>query len=394
MNTITQTIKTSCPVCESTELNCFYKTQDIPVNSCLQLRDKSTAKQFICGDLALTYCAQCAFIFNAAFDISNTEYSADYEETQGFSPTFSQFQEELANRLIKQYGIKEKSVIEIGCGKGEFLYAVCQLGNNKGLGFDPAFIDNRLETNDVDITFIKDFYDARYQSHKADFYICKMTLEHIDQPRHFIHQMHTAIGENSEALVFIQIPDASRIVDSCAFEDIYYEHCNYFTKTSLTNLFQLNGFEILDIDVEYDNQYLTLIAKPSKITHKDVLDTDAQLAVQIQTYQQRWQEKQQRWDKRLQQWQNKHQKVVIWGGGSKAVAFFSSLKNTAFIQHVIDINPHREGSFLPKFARRIEQPQFLEQYQPDIVIIMNSIYEKEITETLRLLDLSPEIYCL
>ena len=34
-------------------------------------------------------------------------------------------------------------MLEIGCGKGEFLVRMCQFGNNKGIGIDPGIIPDR-----------------------------------------------------------------------------------------------------------------------------------------------------------------------------------------------------------------------------------------------------------
>ena len=78
------------------------------------------------------------FIANLAFNPALTEYSARYEETQGFSPTFNAFHRALAERLIARYDLHGKDIVEIGCGKGEFLMLLCELGGNRGVGFDPG----------------------------------------------------------------------------------------------------------------------------------------------------------------------------------------------------------------------------------------------------------------
>jgi len=65
------------------------------------------------------------------------------EETQGFSPFFRAWHEGLAQRLIDRYSLRAKKIIEIGCGKGEFLALLCDLGHNRGIGFDPAYVPER-----------------------------------------------------------------------------------------------------------------------------------------------------------------------------------------------------------------------------------------------------------
>ena len=165
--------------------------------------------------------------------------------------------------MIDRYNLRDKEVIEIGCGKGEFLLLLCEMGNNSGTGFDPGFVA-RIDSPAAErINFVKDYYTEKYSSYQGDFVCCKMTLEHIHPTAKFIKTVRRAIGNRLDTTVFFQIPDATRIVRDCAFEDIYYEHCSYFTPGSLARLFRRCGFEVLDLATEYDDQYLTIEACPS-----------------------------------------------------------------------------------------------------------------------------------
>ena len=57
-----------------------------------------------------------------------------------------------------------------------------------------------------------------------------MTLEHIPATGDFVRMVRRAIGDAvRNRPVFFQIPEATRILRDCAFEDIYYEHCSYFS---------------------------------------------------------------------------------------------------------------------------------------------------------------------
>jgi hypothetical protein len=60
--------------------------------------------------------------------------------------------------LIERYDLYGKDIIEIGCGQGEFLTLLCELGGNRGVGFDPAYISEHHESEAQDrVTSIKDF---------------------------------------------------------------------------------------------------------------------------------------------------------------------------------------------------------------------------------------------
>ena len=61
------------------------------------------------------------------------------------------------------------------------------------------------------------------------------------------------------------------------------------------------------------------------------------------------------------------------------------------IEYVVDINPNRQNTYMAGTGQKIISPDFLREYQPDLVIVMNSIYYEEIKQTLSRLSLDPEI---
>ena len=124
-----------CPNC--TSLGCchqFYEVLGVPINSCLLVENRAQALHFPTGDIVLAVCSRCGFIFNAGWEAERTVYSDQYEETQGFSPTFNAFNRAIAEELVSSYNIRGKTVLEIGCGKGEFLSLICKIGGNRGVG--------------------------------------------------------------------------------------------------------------------------------------------------------------------------------------------------------------------------------------------------------------------
>jgi len=110
-----------CPNCSGIGMSSFYSIQQIPVHSCLLVPSQEEALSFPTGDLKLAFCPGCGFVANTLFDSSRHNYSSRYEESQGFSACFNAFQDRLIRRLVEQYDIRDKDVLEIGCGKGEFL---------------------------------------------------------------------------------------------------------------------------------------------------------------------------------------------------------------------------------------------------------------------------------
>jgi len=385
-----------CPSCGEKNMERFYSVSAVPTNSCILLQTPEEAKAYPRGDIDLLFCNHCGFIFNEAFNASLTEYSGRYEETQGFSGTFNKFHRELAQRLIDQYDLHGKDVLEIGCGKGEFITLLSELGNNRGVGVDPGYRDDRdLGEAASNVTFVKDFYSEKYADYHADFVCCKMTLEHIKDTGKFLATVRRAIADQEETIVFFQIPDMTRILTQCAFEDIYYEHCSYFSAGSLARLFRASGFDVLDVSTEYENQYLTIEAKPSVRSRKKTTlpqeDDMAFLREQVASFPHRCKRKLDEWRHRLAKFAEKGEKVVLWGSGSKGVSFLTTLDASTAINYVVDINPYRQGYFMSGTGQEIVAPEFLKEYKPDVVIVMNPIYRNEIRRELMDMQLTPEL---
>jgi SAM-dependent methyltransferase len=374
-----------CPSCHSSGLSVFYELQHIPVNSMLLLATQEQALNFPTGDLALGFCKSCGFISNIAFDSKLLEYSSRYEATQTCSQTFNSFHRNLAARLIERYDLHDKDIVEIGCGQGEFLSLICELGGNRGIGFDPCYDAGRKQNGPRGrTTFVKDYYSEQYASHRADLVICKMTLEHIPNPADFVTMVRRSITRSQNPIVFFQVPDTTRILQELAFWDIYYEHCSYFTLGSLARLFRRCGFDVIDLVKDYDDQYLMIAARPgagegAAPMREDDLRTVAQ---EVDYFSTNYQQKVTAWRLRLQQFSQKRQRVVVWGAGSKAVAFLTTLDARREIEYAVDINPHKQGTYLAGTGQRVVAPAFLREYKPDIVIVMNPIYRDEIEQTL------------
>ena len=76
------------------------------------------------------------------------------------------------------------------------------------------------------------------------------------------------------------------------------------------------------------------------------------------------------------------------------MAFLTTIGMNEEIEHVVDINPHRHGKFIPGLGKEIKSPQFLKSYDPQIVIVMNRVYVDEIREQLAGMGLEPEVVAL
>jgi SAM-dependent methyltransferase len=380
-----------CQACEGVNVSLFYEHANVPMNSMLLLSTEEEARTFPRGDVALGVCADCGFVSNTSYDPGSSEYSQRYESSQAFSGAFNSFARELAQGWIDRHDLRNKTVLEIGCDKGDFLSLMCELGDNTGIGVDPAADPSRQQRSGAAgrMTFIADFYGEKYQHLMADAVICRHTLEHIPNVLEFMRGVRAALGDQLDTMVLFELPDVRRILLDAAFWDVYYEHCTYFTAGSLARLFRLAGFDVLKVTREFDDQYLIIEAKPSaagsgpviadplpieepagevvrdaaefeRLVNADLGPRRADICALVES----------------------GKKVIIWGGGSKGVSFLTTLDIEHEIGHAVDVNPYKQGRFLSGYGQSVVSPADLKTIQPDVVIVMNPIYVPEISAML------------
>lgn len=389
----------ACPACGSRALMPVVEVRNVPTNSCLMLDSREEARAYPRGDIELVFCETCGFIYNAAFDPLLTEYSERYEPTQAYSPTFLRFHKGLAERLVSGLALKGQTIVEVGCGQGEFLHLLCRLGGNAGVGFDPSVDPRRADVvteRAENVRLVADFFsDSSIHDLKADFLCSKMTLEHIPAVDRFAGITETVARQSRPGMkLFIQIPESERILQDCAFEDIYYEHCNYFTETSLKGLFLRHGFTIDAVSREYDGQYLAITGRFTGETEPSNGADIASLRRLVEDFKVRVAQAISHWRRVVAERSQSGGRVVIWGSGSKGVSFLAALGEGAPVSHVVDINPHRQGKFMVGSGHPIVSPQDLRTIRPTSVIIMNRVYKPEIAEMLKGLGLAPELLAL
>ena len=375
-------VSVSCPLCRQRVVSDpFYCVAGQPANSVMLCQSFEDATTISRGDIALLHCPFCGFIFNSAYEPQLCIYDRKYEETQAHSHLFKAFDHELATRLLTSYRLYNKIILEIGCGKGDFLNLLCRMGNNRGIGYDPSYVAERSQTAATEqVVIYNRFFPEHYTGEQPDCIICKMTLEHIGEVHSFLGCVRRAIASGNSPAVFFQVPDVGPILEELRFWDIYYEHCSYFTCESLTRLFQLNGFRVLTVTSGYDRQYLMLEAllqeSPAGAVSKsaqenDVMSLTRSFSAAVSQHIRGWQQL-------LEAWQKRNKKVVLWGGGSKAVAFLATVQCFSAVDGVVDINPHKQGKYLPGSGHQVIAPESLVSVQPDIILVMNPVYMEEI----------------
>lgn len=368
----------NCPICNSSTLLDFFTIEEMPVHIGILWPSKDSAKAAPKGDIKLVFCKNCGHIFNASFDELLMTYDLPYDNSLFFSDVFQNYAKQLSENLIKKYSLWHKNILEIGSGRGDFLKLICDLGENNGWGFDPSYQpDFNLDTNKDKLTFFKGYYNKNLITENVDFIYARHVLEHLTDPKSLIQQLRSDFIDHKDTIFYFEVPNADYMLRKANLWDLIYEHCQYFTSSSLSYLFEHNGFKILDLYEMFNNQYLCIECKiqveekkeAKKITIDETLVTQFSIkSKQIISW----------WKEYLQKSYVQGTKCVVWGAGAKGVSFLNILHNEDTLIGVVDINPNKQGKYIPLTGQRISLPGELKIINPEKVIIMNSIYLPEI----------------
>ena len=383
-------MKKICPVCGTSHLKKFLAIHQMPVLNNVFYKSKNQALNVPKEDIILGYCSHCDFITNMVFDENLIHYSNLYENSLHYSQVFQQYALELAEDLLKRYQLNQKNILEIGCGKGGFLKLLCKGTTNQCIGFDPSYDDSNNLKN---ITIIKDYYTEKYSHFVGDFYLSRHTLEHVQNPVHFISSIFASAHKNPSAILFVEVPNALYMLYDAAIWDIIYEHCSYFTPNSLSFLLYIIGFHVSSVYETYSRQFLCIEAKIENKNNRFQKQPESIERI-VKDFSLKYEQKIKYWQNKINQPARDGKKVVIWGAGSKGVSFLNSVPYSNYIGYVVDINPKKQGKYIPGGGQEIVNEEFLIDYEPDIVLLSNEIYFKEIQNKINKMGLSPQFLFL
>lgn len=390
---MTQRTKVITPVCGAADAIELIEMRDLPVhcNVLWPTRDEALAAPR--GTIRLGYFPDCGHTYNLAFDPALMEYTQEYENSLHFSAVFQEYAEALAADLVERHDLHGKDIVEIGAGKGDFLIMLSKLGDNRGWGYDPSYVPEEGYTAEG-VTFIEDFYTDKYTDQSADLIVCRHVLEHIEDPDAFIAQVRRAVGDRPNTVVFFEVPNSLWTLSRSGIWDVIYEHCSYFSPMSLAHLFEQQGFRVLALNEVFGGQFLTIEAIPAD----GAAETDprwqaglGQLTDDAIAFAANYKAKYDEWRGRIDELSAAGKRGVVWGAGSKGVTFLNVIKPGDVIEYIVDINPRKQGKFVGGTGQEIVGPEFLADYQPEFVIIMNNNYREEIGRLLAEQGVAAEI---
>ena len=156
---------------------------------------------------------------------------------------FSNYPEKLIKYLTKEYKLKTDSkILELGCGRGEFLNEFTKLGMS-GYGIDLSnYADNFCENAEikvVDITKEK----VPYADNSFDIVFSKSFIEHFYYPEEVFKEAYRILKPSG---ILINLTPEWNYIYKSFYDD--YTHRTPFTKKSLEDIYVVSGFKNVKVN--------------------------------------------------------------------------------------------------------------------------------------------------
>lgn len=359
----------SCPCCGSLTTKAVFRSPPLPVAGTRLYRSRAAALTAPMRAIDLAGCETCGFAWNASFNAEGLDYDSEYEGAQSRSQLFSTYLDTLAQGWLARASKPNPSILEVGCGQGEFLSALERCGATDLHGYDPAYRGQNGDGATIHTEPLPAIPTRRF-----DLVVNRMTLEHIPDPAAFLERMTGWIADGGHLIT--QVPAGTDLLHQRGISDLVYEHVNYFSQAALYAVLQRSMSGVSQIGVDFGGQHLTAVASRDSASRRTDASTPLpdfdlireKLSTQLET-----------WPTSLRRLTNAHDEVWLWGAGSRAANVMSAVADPLAVAGVIDINERRTGCFLPGVACETHPPSVLAGKNGIAIVLMNDAYRDEIT---------------
>lgn len=383
--------KPSCPTCPDQGLEPFFVLEHVPVFYHAFAATASESLRVPRADIELALCTGCGAITNTRFDPELVATTHEHENSAHFSQKFRTYADGLTQMLVRNHALDDKDVLELGCGKGDFLASIAMRSSARCVGFDRRY-DGEQDFRDLpNLRFVRDEFSPHvYGDCRADLVILRHVLERIPNPHAFLTEVRRAMPHG--ASFFVEVPNTLYQLRDHRIWDVNYERCAYYSAPSLRRVLRCVGLEPTNVHATFGGRFLCAeghagparnVAEPNEEI-RELAQHAAMLTIEFARTVHDW-------NSRLERRLADGERIALWGAGSKGISFLNLVPNCAQLAAVIDLNERKHGKFAPGTKHRIVSPEEISELAIDTVLVMNSNYFDEITSLIRDLALHCEV---
>ena len=159
-------------------------------------------------------------------------YYKEVIRAAAFSEEMKDFRMKQFGSFVQKYSLKGKKIIEIGCGRGEYLSLMCQFGADAyGLEHSEESVKQCVKNG---LKVSKGFIESNtYKLDDAPFdaFFILNFLEHLPDLNSTLTGIYNNLSD--DAIGLVEVPNFDMILRNNLFSDFIPDHLFYFTGKTL-----------------------------------------------------------------------------------------------------------------------------------------------------------------
>ena len=330
--------------------------------------------------LEVNYCDKCHNC-QLSVAVNPKKMFSNYLYTSSTSKSFREHFISASKKYIKDFKLnKNKSyIIDIGSNDGVALKPFKDLGFKKILGVEPAKNLAKLANKNKIKTFngFLEKNNLNKIKKNADLILASNVFAHSDKLKEMAECMFKLLKKSGTLIIEVQY--LLNTLKDLTFDNIYHEHYNYWSLTSLINFF--NKYNATIYRVEKINThggsirtYITL-GKKIKIENsvKELIKEEEKFGIKkYQTYKEFAKKVYKIRDnvrKNILALKNKSNKIIGYGSPAKATTALNFFGISNEIECIVEDNKLKHGKFLPGMKIPIVSKEHVKT-KPDCALVL------------------------
>jgi hypothetical protein len=392
----------SCRGCGGQAKISFIDLGSTPIaNSLLDHKEQGSAEKYF--PLHPMTCLACGFVQLSNSHSEDDIFTSDYVYFSSYSSSWLNHSRQYATEMIQKLGLGgEDLVIEVASNDGYLLQYFAEK-NIRVLGIEPSSGVAEVSIKKGIETLVEFFDEETALKLKTGGYSPKLmtannVLAHVPDINSFISGFSILLDENG--VVTFEFPLLMNLIKNFQFDTIYHEHYSYLSLTSLIPIFENNGLKVFDVShldthggsvrlfVAKTNSNKKISESISKLLEEEKKFDPRDLEL-ISFFQSSVSKIKRDLIKELDQQKSKSKSIAAYGAAAKGNTLLNYCGITSKeISYVVDLNPNKQGKFMPGSGIPIVDEQALIDSPPDVLLILPWNLSAEIKHQLKYLEIS------
>jgi SAM-dependent methyltransferase len=386
---------TSCRFCSTPLIHGFADLGMSPLaNSYLREDELGQMEPFY--PLRALVCHQCFLVQLEDYETPDVIFS-DYAYFSSYSTTWLDHSKRYADMAVERFELDGGSqVVELASNDG-YLLQYFQSHGVPVLGIEPAANVAAVAKEKGIRTIVKFFGRATAREvaamMHADLLIGNNVLAHVPDLNDFVAGMKIVLGPRG--VITMEFPHLLHLIDRNEWDTIYHEHFSYFSFLTVSRVFAHHGITLFDVEeLPTHGGSLRIFGRHAEDESKPVTDRARELLERergggfesLETYLGfSDQVKAAKWEllELLIQQRREQRRIVAYGAPAKGNTLLNYCGiGTDLVEYTCDLNPHKQGHYLPGTHIPIRAPDAIRETRPDLVLILPWNLKDEIMEQL------------